>query len=322
MALAPAEPIHNGDAIFVRITLVFNPSAGSDDQPGAGDLIALLRRHGHAVRYEPGDEKTWAAVLDKPADMIVVAGGDGTVGGTAKRLIGRDIPLAPLPLGTANNISTTLGLTGYSLDEIVAGWANGERRSFDAGVATGPWGSRYFMEAFGVGLFARTIPAAERSKTLKTLKDADAKVRYAVKMLHDRLHECPQHRLDMALDGRSLSGDYVLFEAMNMEFVGPNLYLAPDMNPDDAMLDVVLVTAAERDALEESLENWKEGELHVPDLPVVRASNVELEWTGFEVHIDDEAWPPEGEKIETANTKIELNVEHDAVQFVAPRGAK
>ena len=315
------EANHIRDAIFVRITLIYNPSAGSDDQPDAEELVSLIRRHGHAVLYEPGDEKTWAAVLDKPADAIVVAGGDGTVGGTAKRLIGRAIPLAPLPLGTANNISTTLGLTECTLDEIVEGWASGEVRNFDAGVATGPWGSRYFLEAFGVGLFARTIPAADRSKTMKRLSDPEEKVRYAVQMLRDRLHKCPPHRLDMTLDGRKLSGDYVLFEAMNMEFVGPNLYLAPDMDPDDGMLDVVLVTASERDALEEPLDNWKEGEPHVPDLPRVRASSVGMEWTGFEVHIDDEAWPPEGEKVESANTHIELNVEHDAVHFLAPRAA-
>ena len=302
----------------MRITLIFNPAAGTDDQPDADDLLALLRRHGHDVLYEPGDKNTWAAALDKPADAIVVAGGDGTVGGTAKKLIGRAIPLAPLPLGTANNISTTLGIAGLTLDEIVDGWAHGALRNFDAGVATGPWGSRYFLEAFGVGLFARTIPVADRNKTLKKLTDADEKVRYAVQMLRDRLHRCPPHRLDMTLDGRKVSGDYVLFEAMNMEFVGPNLYLAPDMDPDDGMLDVVLVTAAERDALEEPLDNWKEGEAHVPDLPRIRAGAVGMEWTGFEVHIDDEAWPPEGEKIESANTRIELKVEHDAVHFLAP----
>jgi diacylglycerol kinase family enzyme len=278
-----------------------------------------MRRHGHAVRYQSGKDPAWTAVLDEPAALFVVAGGDGTVGRVAKKTIGRDLPLAPLPLGTANNISKTLGVTELTLDEIVDGWAHAKVLSFDAGVATGPWGSRYFMEAFGVGLFARTLPVADRSKTLKNLTDADAKVRTAVKMLRDRLHDCPHHRLDMTLDGRHLSGDYVLFEAMNMEFVGPNLYLAPDMDPDDGMLDVVLVTAAERDALEEPLDNWKDGEDHVPDLPRIRAASVELEWTGYPVHIDDEAWPPEGDEMENASkTKIELDVEHDAVKFVAP----
>ncbi|HEX2827752.1 MAG TPA: diacylglycerol kinase family protein [Burkholderiales bacterium] len=322
MFVAQGGDYPHPDAIFVRITLIHNPGAGDDDQPGGEELSALMRRHGHSVRYQSGKDKTWTAVLDEPADLFVVAGGDGTVGRVAKKVIGRDLRLAPLPLGTANNISKTLGVTELTLDEIVDGWAHAKVLSFDAGVATGPWGSRYFMEAFGVGLFARTLPVADRSKTLRQLNDADEKVRTAVKMLRDRLHDCPHHRLDLKLDGQHLSGDYVLFEAMNMEFVGPNLYLAPDMDPDDGMLDVVLVTAAERDALEEPLDNWKEGEDHVPDLPRIRASNVELEWTGYPVHIDDEAWPPEGEKVEAApKTEIELNVEHDAVKFVAPSAA-
>ena len=51
-------------------------------------------------------------------DRLIVGGGDGTVGRIAKRLIGRDIPVAPLPFGTANNISKTLGLTELTLKEI------------------------------------------------------------------------------------------------------------------------------------------------------------------------------------------------------------
>jgi diacylglycerol kinase (ATP) len=303
----------------VRISLIHNPGAGDDDQPDAEALSRLLRRHGHAVRYQPGDEDTWPAVLDEPADLIVVAGGDGTVGRVAKKLIGRDLTLAPLPLGTANNISKTLGLLDYTLDEIVAGWENGERIRFDAGVANGPWGSRYFMEAVGIGLFARTLSVADRNKTLKKLGDAEAKLAYALDMLRDRLHACPHHRLQMMLDGTPRTGNYVLFEAMNMEFVGPNLYLAPDMDPDDGMLDLVLVTAEERDALEEPLENWRDGEPHVPDLTRIRAATIELEWTGFDVHIDDEAWPPKDTDADSALTRIELKVEPDAVEFLAPQ---
>jgi diacylglycerol kinase family enzyme len=303
----------------VRISLIHHPGAGDDDQPDAEALSRLLRRHGHTVRYQSADDDTWAAVLDEPADLIVVAGGDGTVGRVAKKLIGRKLTLAPLPLGTASNISKTLGLADRTLDEIVAGWENGERIRFDAGIANGPWGSRYFIEAFGIGLFACTIPVADRNRTLKNLDDADAKVAYALGMLRDRLHECPHHRLEMTIDGRPRAGDYVLFEAMNTAFVGPNLHLAPEMHPADGMLDLVLVTAEERHSLEEPLENWRDGEHHVADLPRVRASTIELEWTGFEVHIDDESWPRKDADTGSASGRIELRVERDAVEFLAPR---
>jgi diacylglycerol kinase family enzyme len=280
-------------------------------------LQDLIRAAGHEVIYQSADDEAWTSVLDKPADAVAVAGGDGTVGRVAKRLIGRDIPIAPLPLGTANNISKTLGLTELTLEEIVAGWEHGRRIAFDVGVAKGPWGTRYFVEGFGVGLFACTIQVADDSKKLAALNDADAKVAYALQMLQNRLKTCPPHALELTLDGRDMSGEYVLFEAMNMEFVGPNLYLAPDIRPADGLIDVVLVTTAERDKLNESLETWQDGDLEHPDLTRYRARVIELEWNGFEVHFDDEAWPAENEE-PPALTHVELTVEHEALLFLAP----
>src|SRR5688572_16963626 len=109
VALSGPDPPQK-DANIVRVTLIHNPGAGEDDQPSGTELQALIRKAGHDVRYQSADEKTWMSVLEEPADVIAVAGGDGTVGGIAKKLVGRRVPIAPLPLGTANNISKTLGL--------------------------------------------------------------------------------------------------------------------------------------------------------------------------------------------------------------------
>lgn len=303
------------DAKIVRVTLLHNEDAGDGDMPDGEMLCKLMRAAGHEVLYQPCGDPDWAAALERPADVIAVAGGDGTVGRIAKKLIGRNTPLAPLPYGTANNISKTLGLTALTLEEIVRGWTRGRRITFDVGVARGPWGSRYFIEGAGVGLFARTIPIADENKTLKSLDDAEAKITYALMMLRERLARCSPHALKLKLDGRDVSGEYVLFEAMNMEFVGPNLYLAPNVRPADGLLDVVLVTPAERNTLRASLETWQEGELERPNLPARRASAIELEWNGFDVHIDDEAWPGDGEK-PPRPSRIELTVERDALAFV------
>jgi diacylglycerol kinase family enzyme len=301
----------------VRVTLIHNPGAGDDDQPDAEALQALVRAAGHAVLYQACTDDTWASVLDEPADLIAVAGGDGTVGRIAKRLIGRDIPVAPLPFGTANNISKTLGLTDLTLSDIIASWKHARSVTFDVGIAKGPWGSRYFMEAFGVGLFACTIPVADESRKLKSLKDADAKVAHAIGMLRERLERCAPQALDLRLDGKDASGSYVLLEMMNMAFVGPNLYLAPDVDPDDGMLDVVTVTSAERDKLHELLATWQEGDLEHPRLTRRRARALELEWTGFPVHFDDEAWP-EPDREPPAHTRVEISLERNALKFVAP----
>lgn len=304
------------DAKIVRVTLIHNERAGDGDQADAKELQELIRRAGHEVLHVDAQDN-WSAALEAPADLVAVAGGDGTVGRVAKKLIGRDIALAPLPFGTANNISRTLGLADLTPEQIIGGWDLARRVTFDAGIAKGPWGMRYFVEGAGVGLFARTIPVADESTTLAALKDAEAKLAYALQMLRQRLERCPPHTLNLRLDGRDMSGEYVLFEAMNMEFVGPNLYLAPDIRPSDGLLDVVLVTRAERDQLHHSLATWQQGDLVHPELPRVRAKLIQIEWSGYQVHIDDEAWPDEKED-PPALTHIEITVEREALTFLAP----
>jgi diacylglycerol kinase family enzyme len=315
--LQPCGPNPLKDAKIVRVTLIHNRGAGDEDHSEEQRLQALVRAAGHELHYA-GNPEDWTAALDRPTDLVAVAGGDGTVGRMAKRLIGRNLPLAPLPLGTANNISRTLGLAELTLEEIVHGWESARRVRFDVGIARGPWGSRYFVEGMGVGLFACSIPVADESERLASLADAAAKVDYALTMLRRRLDSCDSHALKLKLDGRDMSGEYVLFEAMNMEFVGPNLYLAPEVEPTDGLLDVVLVSKAERDKLHDSLATWQRGDLAHPDLTRHRAARVEMDWTGFDVHLDDEPWPT-GDENPPALTPIELTVERNALCFLAPQ---
>src|SRR5262249_8563377 len=137
----------------MRVTLIHNPTAGDDKQPTKGQFEALIREAGHEVRYQSVREKGWSKVLKKSADLAAVAGGDGTVGKVARRLIGRGIPIAVLPVGTANNIARTLGIAQQSVIQLIPSWSTARHLSWDAGLATGPWGERVFIEGVGAGLF-------------------------------------------------------------------------------------------------------------------------------------------------------------------------
>src|SRR5256885_5736787 len=142
----------------MRVPLIRNPGAGNEGHPGAEDLKRLVRASGHEVSYVSSEQAGWEAALDRPADLIAIAGGDGTVGGVAKRVAGRGVPLTALPMGTANNIARTLGLADVPIERLIAGWKQGRRVRLDLGAANGPWGARAFVEGAGVGLFAWTMP--------------------------------------------------------------------------------------------------------------------------------------------------------------------
>lgn len=297
------------------MTLIHNPEAGDGKGPAGEALVSLIRRAGHRVAYQSSKEKRWKAALADPGDLVAVAGGDGTVGKVARRLVGQAVPLAVLPTGTANNVAATLGLAEAPLARLVAGWPAARRVRFDVGLARGPWGSTVFIEGFGVGLFAGTLARVKAGNGPERtgLDDADDELASARDLLRRRLRRWPVMRLAVRLDGRDLSGEYILLEAMNTRYVGPNLCLAPEADLADSLLDVVLVAGEDRDRLGEYLRHPTDAG---PGLTVRRGRLLQIEWDGFDLHIDDETWPGEGTAPSPA--AIDVAVGGDGLEFLVP----
>jgi diacylglycerol kinase family enzyme len=302
----------------MRVTLIHNEGAGSDRQTGAQHLRELIGRAGHTVSLRSIRDRDGANALRDPADLIAVAGGDGTIGRVARQMAPDSTPLAVLPMGTANNIAHTLGIADTPLEALIDTWPRGQVRELEMGVARGPWGYRRFMEGVGAGLFAWTMPQADASDTLASLTDADSKVTYAMQMLKDRLANCPAVRVRARLDGIDISGDYVLLEAMSTRYIGPHLYLAPHGDPADGQLDVVTVADHERDLLRDYIARWQNDENVRPALRSHRGRRLTLEWTGFHLHIDDDIWPDAGAMPSDAPAPIEIGIEPQALRMLVP----
>ena len=169
----------------MRTVLIHNQNAGDGEVPTAGQLMALIKEAGLKVQYHPVRTKGWHRSVDEKLDFVVAAGGDGTVAKVARRLVGSKIPLAVLPLGTANNISRTLGISQLGVTHLIRSWKKAAHVSFDAGVARGPWGKRYFIEGVGTGLLTHAIPHLEKSETLVQLPDKEAQVSYAQQIFRE-----------------------------------------------------------------------------------------------------------------------------------------
>ncbi|MEO6054037.1 MAG: acylglycerol kinase family protein, partial [Chthoniobacterales bacterium] len=92
----------------MKIIFMHNPAAGVE-ATDAKHLTALLKKCGHKVTYQSVKEKNYEQILEEPTDLVLAAGGDGTI----KRVVlavhatGHDIPISALPLGTANNLART-----------------------------------------------------------------------------------------------------------------------------------------------------------------------------------------------------------------------
>lgn len=301
----------------MRVTLIHNPGAGKHGKQNGEQIVELLEAAGHDVRYQSSKDDGWKNALKKPADLVAVAGGDGTVARVARRMAGRGIPVAALPSGTANNISRSLGLVERPFEELVRGWPDARRVKLDVGLAKGPWGERYFVEGIGMGVFARLLASGsgKRIKKSKTKKPKE-KVDNALQRLKTRAQRMQPLEIQASLDGKDISGSYLLFEAVTIPYVGPNLFLAPDSKPGDGHFDVVLASEAERARLVEYLETWQGNRQRLAVLPSHRGKRLVLEWSGFEMHLDDKLWPKEDAEA-AAPARIEASVV-DEVEFLVP----
>ena len=101
-----------------------------------------------------------------------------------------------------------------------------------------------------------------------------------------------------------------------MSFVGPNLNLAARADPGDGRLDIVLVTERERDLLDRYLAAEERGDSRAAALPARRGRSLQIEWSGFAVHIDDRPWPTRRRRSHKGT--IEISLYGDGVEFLVP----
>ena len=132
--------------------------------------------------------------------------------------------------------------------------------------------------------------------------------------LRERLGRFPPTKMKIVADGRDLSGELLIAEVMNIRFVGPNLDLAPNADPGDGLLDLVLLSRGHGRELADCLSDWIAGRVSSPGVQVHRVRRVRMEWTGFPVHVDDEIWPPDESKIRLDVKHVEIGVQPAALE--------
>ena len=269
----------------IRVTLLHNPNAGLEHF-SKEELLNTLQKNGYETHYADVKADNLAEKLSHPADLLVIAGGDGTVIKVAKQIMGKDIPLGLLSLGTANNIASGMGISGKP-ENIIASWDMNRRKSFDIGLAKGPHGETIFLESVGFGLLPRLIRQHATDKNEQS--DREDVLEEALRHQQEILKEYKPHHCSIEMDGRHLSGKYLLVEIMNIPLAGPNMALAPHADPGDSQLDVVLVREDEREKLAKHLSDQISGKEKPLELNVQRAKKLRIEWDGIHYHLDDEA---------------------------------
>jgi len=187
---------------------------------------------------EPGAEQARRAVADG-ADIVIAAGGDGTVRAVAEGLRGTDVALALLPAGTGNLLARNLDMIlTHMADSIDLAFAGRDRR-IDMGVveldrADGSTEEHAFLVMAGFGLDAKMI--ANANPELKRRLGWIAYVDAIARALRDTDRVRMRIRIDDA-EERSWSVHTLI--AGNCGALPGNVLLLPDAEIDDGLFDIV-----------------------------------------------------------------------------------
>jgi diacylglycerol kinase (ATP) len=220
--------------------VIWNRKAGSKagistngiDEAGLRDL---LRRHGlgdDVVAPESVDEARRAVrhAIAEGCRPIIAAGGDGTAYLVADELLGTEIPLGIVPLGSAMNLARSLGIP-RDLDAAVAIVAAGHERAIDVGETAEVTGAagRPFYEAASIGLSAQILAAAHA---------LDRGHYRSVLDLVGVLRRARRVRIRVRLDERRVEVKAMAVVVANAPFTGLGLTVAPEARLDDGLFDV------------------------------------------------------------------------------------
>ncbi len=253
----------------MRVTLVMNPDAGDGDHD-RDDMLAALRRRGDEVDAVGSDDV--AESLGDPGELVVVAGGDGTVSKVVRALIGRNVPVLVAPAGTSNNIARSLGIRKMQLDleKIRRDW---HVIPIDAAVCD----DELIIESAGCGAIAHLIRTAPDTNRKGPKREA--------RSLAEDIDAVPAFDYRITAGERELTGQAILIEVMIMPKIGPNLEFGPDIDPGDGLLDLVVAEEDHRAAFRRYLDSG--ARRRPPDLRLMRGTSFtvacDAPW-----HIDDE----------------------------------
>lgn len=296
-----------------KIQLLHNPNAGDKNHTKEA-LLEQIEEKGFKCSYASIKEEGWDDI-DDDIDMIAIASGDGGVRKIVRMLLNRSLkqktfPIGIIPMGTANNVSKSLGVP-LAVDNAVNSWFSGIIQHHDIGILHNVPNEEFFMEGVGYGIFPELMKQMKKTKYEK-IADPEEKIKVTLQVLYKLIMDYRAVACLIDVDGRQFAGNYLLVEVMNTKAIGPNLALSEKAVPDDSVFEVVLVEESQREQLADYVAGKLRGEEAPPAFQTVQGANIQIDWHGKEMHVDD--------KFITMKKSAIINIElrEKLISFILP----
>lgn len=218
--------------------MLLNPAAGRGrGRRSLAAIAAAARRHALALEV-PESPAALAECARRAAaegvERLLVGGGDGTWHQAARALAGSDCALAPIALGTGNDLARELG---FALDPAVA-IAQAVAAPL-ARIDLGRAGGGIFCGVAGSGFDSE---CAEYSKRVRRLRGPLVYTWSVIRVLAGFV----PLRATLDHDGGRFAGEVMFISLANTRWFGGGMQIAPQAEAADGLLDVVIVRRVSR----------------------------------------------------------------------------
>ena len=218
--------------------MLLNPTAGRGrGRRALAAVVVAARRHGIAVEVPESPLELAACArraTTEGVERLLVGGGDGTWHQAARGLAGSECALAPIALGTGNDLARELGFS-LAPEIAIAQAVESAVTQIDLGRA----GGGIFCGVAGSGFDSE---CAEYSKRVRRLRGPLVYTWSVVRVLAGFV----PLRATLDHDGGRFSGEVMFVSLANTRWFGGGMHIAPQADATDGLLDVVIVHRVSR----------------------------------------------------------------------------
>ncbi len=293
----------------MHILVVHNPVAGRT-RPEA--LREILRRNFHSDHFElsvyetTGEDDITSLVREHVlagVELVVAAGGDGTVSAVADALANGDVPLGILPAGTTNVVAQELGIP-LNIERACRVFTGKYRyRSIDAI----RYEDCFYIHSVGTGLSAQAMLGASRER-----KRRYGLLAYIWSILKIIVGIQP-HNFTIMADGNIESFQAADVMLANISILTKPFRLGPHIAPDDGRVDICITRARSIfDIIGVALDILLQGQMHRPRNLIFREAYDSVKVTS------DRPVLVQGDGEVLGQTPIEVTVIKGAVKIIVP----
>ena len=295
-----------------KCVMIMNPESGKKRKiTSYQEFYDMLRKYSYDLDIiftkSKGDAKNIIQALDDDIDLVISAGGDGTLNEivSGNMLREKKLVIAPLPMGSTNDVGKLYGL-GHNVFTNLEKILKGKAKKVDICTIN----DTPFVYVACLGDYIDMAYATPRS--LKKRYGKIAYILYGLKQFRNSIH---QYDLKYKVDGKEYSGTYsFIFISNSSRIAGqPDVYY--DVKLDDNMFEVALANVKSKKEMLKMLVLISTLDVKkVPNITYYRTDNFEIEFLSK----PKSSWCIDGEEYKSDSHKFVFNVKQ-IMKMLVPR---